>query len=59
MPCGNELAAVYHAEVAADTEIVLTFEHDAYRWLPLDDALFLPAYVGDQLACVAALTAER
>jgi 8-oxo-dGTP pyrophosphatase MutT (NUDIX family) len=60
-PCGNQLADVFHAEVAADAEIVLTFEHDAYRWLPLDEAraLCLPAYVGDQLACVAALIAER
>lgn len=60
-PCGNELADVFHAEVPADAEVVLTFEHDAFRWLPLDEAreLCLPAYVGDQLACVAALIAKR
>lgn len=60
-PCGNELADVFHAEVDAEAEIVLTFEHDAYRWLPLDEAraLCLPADVGDQFACVAALLAER
>jgi 8-oxo-dGTP pyrophosphatase MutT (NUDIX family) len=60
-PCGNDLADVFHAEVPADAEIVLTFEHDAYRWLPLDEAraLCLPAYVGDQFVCVAALIAER
>jgi 8-oxo-dGTP pyrophosphatase MutT (NUDIX family) len=59
--CGNDLADVFHAEAPADAEIELTFEHDAYRWLPLDEAraLCLPAYVGDQLACVAALLAER
>jgi 8-oxo-dGTP pyrophosphatase MutT (NUDIX family) len=58
---GNELADVFHTEVPADTEVVLTFEHDAYRWLPLDEArkLCLPAYVGDQLASLAALLAER
>jgi len=60
-PCGNDLAEVFHAEAPAEAEIVLTFEHDAYRWLPLDEAraLCLPAYVGDQFACVAALIAER
>jgi 8-oxo-dGTP pyrophosphatase MutT (NUDIX family) len=60
-PCGNHLADIFHAEVAADTEIVLTFEHDAYCWLPLDEAraLCLPPHVGDQLVCVAALLAER
>lgn len=54
---GNELADVFHAEVPADSEIVLSSEHDTYRWLPLDDAreLCLPAYVGDQLVSVAAL----
>jgi 8-oxo-dGTP pyrophosphatase MutT (NUDIX family) len=63
-PCGEvasrELGAdvvLFHAEVPRDAEVVLSWEHDAYRWLPLDEAraLCLPAYVGDQLACVAAL----
>ena len=58
--CGNELADVFQAEVSGDAEIVLTFEHDVYRWLPLEEAraLCLPPYVGDQLACVAASLAE-
>lgn len=58
---GNELADVFHAEVPAGRVVVLSSEHDAYRWLPLDEAraLCLPAYVGDQLACVAALLADR
>jgi 8-oxo-dGTP pyrophosphatase MutT (NUDIX family) len=48
---------LFHAEVSPDAEVVLSWEHDAYRWLPLDEAraLCLPAYVGDQLACVAEL----
>jgi hypothetical protein len=48
---------LFHAEVAANAEVVLSWEHDAYRWLPLDEAcaLSLPRYVGDELACVAAL----
>jgi 8-oxo-dGTP pyrophosphatase MutT (NUDIX family) len=48
---------LFHAEAAADAEVVLSWEHDAYRWLPLEEArsLCLPAYVGGQLACVAAL----
>ena len=60
-PCGNELADIFQAEVPMDAGVVLSFEHDAYRWLPLDEAraLCLPAYVGDQLACVAALLTER
>ena len=46
----------FGCEVDADTEITLSVEHDAYRWLPLDEAraLCLPRDVGDQLACVAA-----
>ena len=48
---------LFHAEAPPDAEVVLSWEHDAYRWLPLDEAraLCLPAYVGEQLACVAAL----
>ena len=56
-PCGDGAIVVFHAEVDRDAEVRLSAEHDAYRWLPLDEAraLCLPAYVGDQLACVAAL----
>jgi 8-oxo-dGTP pyrophosphatase MutT (NUDIX family) len=48
---------LFHAEVDAHAEVVLSWEHDEYRWLTLDEAqaLCLPAYVGDQLACVATL----
>jgi len=48
---------LFQAEVGPDAEVALSWEHDAYRWLPLDDArgLCLPSAVGDQLACVAAL----
>jgi 8-oxo-dGTP pyrophosphatase MutT (NUDIX family) len=48
---------LFHAEVEPDAEVVLSWEHDGYRWLPLAAAreLCLPAYVGDQLACVAAI----
>jgi 8-oxo-dGTP pyrophosphatase MutT (NUDIX family) len=59
--CGNDFADVFHAEVSMDAEIRLSAEHDGYRWLPLEEAraLCLPSYVGDQLACVAALLEER
>jgi 8-oxo-dGTP pyrophosphatase MutT (NUDIX family) len=66
--CGAPAAALlawnfvfFHAEVPADAEVQLSWEHDAYRWLPLAEArpLCLPSYVGDQLACVAALLGER
>ncbi|MFL5967003.1 MAG: NUDIX domain-containing protein [Gaiellaceae bacterium] len=52
---------LFHAEVPPDAEVQLSWEHDAYRWLPLDEAqpLCRPGYVGDQLACVAALVGER
>jgi bis(5'-nucleosidyl)-tetraphosphatase len=62
--CGEEAGraigadfVLFHAEVPPDAEVVLSWEHDGYRWLPLDEALALclPAYVGDQLACVAML----
>jgi 8-oxo-dGTP pyrophosphatase MutT (NUDIX family) len=48
---------LFHAEVPPDAEVVLSWEHDEFRWLPLTEAqeLCLPAYVGDQLACVAAI----
>jgi 8-oxo-dGTP pyrophosphatase MutT (NUDIX family) len=63
-PCGEVASrtlgadvVLFHAEVSQDAVVVLSWEHDAYRWLPLGDAraLCLPAYVGDQLACVAAI----
>ena len=46
---------VYEAEAPAEAEVVLSPEHDAYRWLPLQEAyeLCLPRRVADQLACVA------
>jgi 8-oxo-dGTP pyrophosphatase MutT (NUDIX family) len=62
--CGEEAGRaigadfiLFHTEVPPDAEVVLSWEHDGYRWLPLDEAraLCLPAYVGDQLACVATL----
>jgi 8-oxo-dGTP pyrophosphatase MutT (NUDIX family) len=55
--CGAEDWPVYEAEAPPDLEVALSAEHDGCRWLPLEDAqaLCLPAYVGDSLACVAAL----
>ena len=62
--CGDEAAkavgagfVLFHAEAEPGAEVALSWEHDAYHWLPLDEAraLCLPGYVGDQLACVAAL----
>jgi 8-oxo-dGTP pyrophosphatase MutT (NUDIX family) len=52
---------VFHAEVPPDAAVALSPEHDTYRWLPLDEARALcrPSFVGDQLACVAALVDER
>jgi 8-oxo-dGTP pyrophosphatase MutT (NUDIX family) len=48
---------LFYAEVPQQVEVVLSWEHDAHRWLSLDEAraLCLPAYVGDQLACAATL----
>jgi 8-oxo-dGTP pyrophosphatase MutT (NUDIX family) len=59
--CGRDDFATFQCEVDVATEIRLSAEHDAYRWLPLDEAraLCLPSYVGDQLACVAATIGER
>jgi 8-oxo-dGTP pyrophosphatase MutT (NUDIX family) len=65
--CGDEAGrllgdvdfVVFHAKVSPDAEVLLSPEHDAYRWLPLDQARALcrPSFVGDQLACVAELIA--
>lgn len=58
--CGRNDFSVFHAEVPPDAEVQLSWEHDGYRWLPLDEAreLCLPGYVGDQLLCVAALVGD-
>jgi 8-oxo-dGTP pyrophosphatase MutT (NUDIX family) len=52
----NEEVALYLAEVPPTAEIVLDAEHDALRWLPLDEAaaLCLPAVVADGLMHAAA-----
>jgi 8-oxo-dGTP pyrophosphatase MutT (NUDIX family) len=66
--CGDEASRIleadvrlFHAEVPADAEVALSAEHDAYRWLPLDEARALcrPSYVADQLACVAEVIGKR
>jgi 8-oxo-dGTP pyrophosphatase MutT (NUDIX family) len=59
--CGRADFAMFGCEVDGTMEIRLSPEHDAYRWLPLDEAcaLCLPSYVGDQLACVAATIGQR
>jgi 8-oxo-dGTP pyrophosphatase MutT (NUDIX family) len=48
--------ALHIAEAPRDAEVVLDAEHDAHRWLPLDDAaeLCLPARVADGLRAAAA-----
>ena len=53
--CGGADFAVFRCELGLDDEVALSWEHDGYRWLPLEEAraLCLPAHVGDQLACVA------
>jgi 8-oxo-dGTP pyrophosphatase MutT (NUDIX family) len=57
--CGTEEWPVYEAEAPPGADVVVSAEHDGYRWLPLEQArvLCLPAYVGDSLACVSALIA--
>ena len=42
---------LYLAEAPADAQVTLSDEHDAYRWLPADEAaaLSLPAAVGEQI----------
>lgn len=48
-PSGN--AALYVAQASQDADVALDDEHDAFRWLPLADAveLCLPSEVG---ACI-------
>jgi 8-oxo-dGTP pyrophosphatase MutT (NUDIX family) len=43
--------ALYLAEAPADAEVVIDAEHDAHRWLPLDEAagLCLPPTVAEGL----------
>ena len=45
------VVAVYVAEAPPDAEVVLSDEHDAYRWVALDEAIALcrPKRVADQL----------
>jgi 8-oxo-dGTP pyrophosphatase MutT (NUDIX family) len=52
---------LFRSEVDSDAGVVLSSEHDAYRWLPLDEARSLcrPAYVGDGFLCVAAAIGEH
>jgi pimeloyl-ACP methyl ester carboxylesterase/8-oxo-dGTP pyrophosphatase MutT (NUDIX family) len=59
--CGGADFETFQCEVPPETEVELSWEHDAYRWLPLGEARALcrPALVGDQLACVAELVAAR
>jgi 8-oxo-dGTP pyrophosphatase MutT (NUDIX family) len=54
--CGSEEWAVYAAEAPPDAAVMLSPEHDAFRWLPLDEAAAacLPARVGEGLRAVAA-----
>ena len=58
---GSDDIVVYEAKLEDDRAVALSPEHDAYRWLPLDEAmpLCLPSVVGDQLAAVAAALARR
>jgi len=66
--CGEESSRIlgvdfrlFQAEVSREAEVALSWEHDAYRWLPLDEARALcrPAYVGDGLVCVARAIGEH
>ena len=60
-PGDSEHFVTFQCEVPADAEVVLSWEHDGYRWLPLAEAreLCRPPLVGDQIACVAALLDEQ
>lgn len=51
---------VYHAEVPADADIVLSTGHDRFVWLPAAAAaaLRLPTLVGDQILAVARLLGD-
>ena len=55
--CGSEEWFVYEAEAPRDVEVVLSAEHDAYRWLPADAAaaLCLPEQVAGSILAVSAL----
>ncbi len=60
LPCirtdfGTEDWLVYCAEAPPDARVVLSDEHDQYRWLPAREAaaLCLPTFVGEQLLGVA------
>jgi 8-oxo-dGTP pyrophosphatase MutT (NUDIX family) len=54
--CGTSEWAVYEAEAPAHAAVALSAEHDAFRWLPLDEAAAacLPAQVADGLRAIAA-----
>jgi 8-oxo-dGTP pyrophosphatase MutT (NUDIX family) len=53
-PCGSGDWAVFAAEAPAEAEVVLDSEHDAYEWLPAEEAAArcLPASVGAGFRCV-------
>jgi 8-oxo-dGTP pyrophosphatase MutT (NUDIX family) len=53
----DEDVALYVAQAPTDVEVALDREHDAFRWLPLDEAasLCLPMRVADGLCDSAAL----
>ncbi len=52
--CGTNEFAVFEAEAPLDLEIRLSWEHDAYRWVQIEEVLDLcrPPVVGTQLVCV-------
>ena len=54
--CGRAEWPLFAAEAPPDAEVVLSSEHDAFRWLPIEQAaaLCLPARVADGLRSVAA-----
>jgi 8-oxo-dGTP pyrophosphatase MutT (NUDIX family) len=54
-PCGRAEWPLFAAEAPADATVTLSPEHDAFRWLPLDQATArcLPARVGAGLRAVA------
>jgi 8-oxo-dGTP pyrophosphatase MutT (NUDIX family) len=60
-PCEIEQGFVFHAEAPPDAGVVLSAEHDAFEWLPLEEARArcLPAVVADELSCVAAVLAHE
>jgi 8-oxo-dGTP pyrophosphatase MutT (NUDIX family) len=60
-PYELEHSFVFHAEAPADAEVVLSAEHDAFAWLPLEEARARcrPAVIADELSCVAAVLADE